>query len=152
MNIAFCYENVQPARGGCSTYISDLARRLVADGHEVHLYASRWDAAALPPATVFHALPAPRGPRFVRPWRFSAACVRELAKGRHHVSLGFDKTWGQDVLYPQGGLHAASAESNLRKYRSAWLRGLARLAKGLDLAHRSYARLERRQYLAKPRP
>src|SRR5438309_754496 len=27
MNIAFCYESVLPARGGCETYISDLARR-----------------------------------------------------------------------------------------------------------------------------
>ena len=48
MNIAFCYESVLPARGGCETYISDLARRLAADGHEVHLYACRWDEAALP--------------------------------------------------------------------------------------------------------
>ena len=28
MNIAFCYESVLPARGGCEHYISDLARRL----------------------------------------------------------------------------------------------------------------------------
>ena len=26
MDIAFCYENVLPARGGCGTYIADLAR------------------------------------------------------------------------------------------------------------------------------
>src|SRR5437879_896796 len=30
MKIAFCYEHVQPARGGCGTYIPDLARRLTA--------------------------------------------------------------------------------------------------------------------------
>lgn len=152
MNIAFCYENVLPARGGCGTYIADLARRLVADGHEVHLYASRWDAEALPEATVYHALPAPRGPRFLRPWRFSSSCVEALAKSRHQVSVGFDKTWGQDVLYPQGGLHAASADHNLRKHRGAWPRRLARLAKRLDLAHWSYMRLERRQYCVAPRP
>src|SRR5947199_1283705 len=99
MNLAFCYESVLPARGGCGTYIADLARRLVADGHEVHLYACRWDADALPTATVYHPLPAPRGPRFLRPWRFSEACTRELANARYQVSVGFDKTWGQDVLY-----------------------------------------------------
>jgi UDP-glucose:(heptosyl)LPS alpha-1,3-glucosyltransferase len=152
MDIAFCYENVLPERGGCSTYIADLARRLMADGHSVHLYACRWDAAALPPSTVFHALPAPRGPRFLRPWRFSAACVQRLAEARHHVSLGFDKTWGQDVLYPQGGLHVASAAHNLLKYRMPWVRRFARVAKAFDLAHRSYARLERRQYCTPPRP
>ncbi len=30
MDIAFCYENVLPVRGGCETYIASLARRLVA--------------------------------------------------------------------------------------------------------------------------
>src|SRR5262249_55635557 len=122
------------------------------DGHEVHLYASGWDAAALPATTIYHRLPVPRGPRFLRPWRFSASCLRELAKAAHHVSLGFDKTWGQDVLYPQGGLHAASTDHTLRKYRSPWSCRLARLAKGLDLAHWSYSRLERRQYCGKGRP
>jgi UDP-glucose:(heptosyl)LPS alpha-1,3-glucosyltransferase len=151
MQIAFCYEHVQPARGGCSTYISDLARRLVADGHEVHLYACRWDAGALPAATQFHPLPQPRGPRWLRPWRFGAACERALRNAGHDVSIGFDKTWGQDVLYPQGGLHVASAEYNLHKYASRPMRALAALVRRLDLAHRSYCALERRQYLGPDR-
>src|SRR5947209_16346102 len=126
MKIAFCYENVLPARGGCGTYICDLSRRLAADGHEVHLYASRWDANALPSALRYHALLAPRGPRFVRPWRFAATCLRALADGNHQVSVGFDKTYGQDVLYPQGGLHVASSEHNIRKHPSSLVRRLAR--------------------------
>ena len=47
MRIAFCYENVLP-HGGCATYIADLSRRLVVDGHEVHLYACRWDSSGGP--------------------------------------------------------------------------------------------------------
>ena len=39
MKIAFCYESVLPARGGCETYIADLARRLAAGRYEVHLFA-----------------------------------------------------------------------------------------------------------------
>jgi UDP-glucose:(heptosyl)LPS alpha-1,3-glucosyltransferase len=152
MNLAFCYESVLPARGGCETYIADLARRLVQDRHEVHLYASRWDETALPPGLHYHPLPVLGGPRFLRPWRFGAACARALRGANHQVTVGFDKTWGQDVLYPQGGLHLASAEHNLHKYPGRLARGLARLAKGLDLAHWSFARLERRQYLGPHRP
>ena len=70
MDIAFCYESVLPARGGAETYIGDLARRLARDGHAVHLYACRWDAASLPASTHFHRLDVPSGPRFLRPWRF----------------------------------------------------------------------------------
>jgi len=152
MNIAFCYESVLPARGGCETYIADLARRLLADRHEVHLYACRWDEEALPPGIRYHLLPPQRGPRFLRPWRFARNCERAMLYAGHDVSIGFDKTWGQDVLYPQGGLHAASAEHNLRKYAHPWTRSLARLIKTFDLAHWSFSRLERRQYLGAHRP
>jgi UDP-glucose:(heptosyl)LPS alpha-1,3-glucosyltransferase len=63
-----------------------------------------------------------------------------------------DKTWGQDVLYPQGGLHAASTAHNLHKYGHPFLRRAARVAKWLDVAHWSYSALERRQYLGPHRP
>jgi UDP-glucose:(heptosyl)LPS alpha-1,3-glucosyltransferase len=152
MKIAFCYDQVFPARGGCGTYITDLSRRLVADQHEVHLYAGRWDEQALPAEIRFHALPLPRGPRFWRPWRFARLCEQALQAGDHDVSVGFDKTYGQDVLYPQGGLHVASVDHNLDKFRNPVVRGLARLCKWLDLAHWSYSALEKRQYLHKPGP
>ncbi len=146
MNLAFCYENVDPTRGGCETYISDFMRRLVADGHDVHLYASRWNERCLPAALNVHPIPRRRAPRFVRPWLFGSACRHALAGQRHDVSIGFDKTWGQDVLYPQGGIYAASAAANLAKHRSRWLRLTARVAKALDPAVQSYLALERRQY------
>lgn len=147
MNIAFCYESVLPARGGCETYIADLARRLLADRHEVHLYASRWDAQALAAGIQFHAIPTSWAPRFLKPWRFGRLCLNAMAQRSHDVTIGFDKTWGLDVLYPQGGLHAACAQHNLRKHANPLLRRLAGVAKWFDAAHWSYSLLERRQYL-----
>jgi UDP-glucose:(heptosyl)LPS alpha-1,3-glucosyltransferase len=152
MDVALCYESVLPARGGCQTYITDLARRLARDGHAVHVYAREWDATALPPSTHFHRIDPPPGPRFLRPWRFAAACAAALAKSRHDVSVGFDKTWGQDVLYPQGGLHAASVEHNALKFGNRAARALTRLMKRLDPATLSYSLLERKQYPGPNRP
>lgn len=152
MNIAFCYESVLPARGGCETYISDISRRLIADGHEVHLYACRWDEAALPPSMVYHRIPPVAGLRFLRPWRFGHSVLEAMRGQRHDVTVGFDKTWGQDVLYPQGGLHAASADYNLKKNRNPLVRALARVVKWFDVAHWSFSRLERKQYLGAYRP
>jgi len=152
MDIALCYESVLPARGGAETYIGDLARRLARDGHAVHLYASRWDANSLPAATHFHRIEVATGPRFLRPWQFAAACEEALKNQSHDVSIGFDKTWGQDVLYPQGGLHAASAAHNLLKFPDRFSRALAALGKWLDPAAWSFARLERKQYLGPHRP
>jgi UDP-glucose:(heptosyl)LPS alpha-1,3-glucosyltransferase len=152
MNIAFCYEYLLPARGGCETYIADLARRLVAERHEVHLYAWGWEETAFPKQIHFHPVPYQRSARFLRPWCFGRACERALSQAHHDVTVGFDKTWSQDVLYPQGGLHAACADHNLKKYRSPLARGLARVSKWLSPAFWSFARLERRQYLRPDRP
>ncbi|MBM3979416.1 MAG: glycosyltransferase family 4 protein [Planctomycetes bacterium] len=152
MDIALCYESVLPARGGAETYIGDLARRLARDGHAVHLYASRWDANSLPAATHYHRVEAKSGPRFLRPWRFAGACETALKAARHDVSIGFDKTWGQDVLYPQGGLNAASAAHNRLKFTGGFARALADIGKWVDPAAWSFARLERKQYLGPNRP
>jgi UDP-glucose:(heptosyl)LPS alpha-1,3-glucosyltransferase len=152
MDVALCYESVLPARGGAETYLGDLARRLAKDGHRVHLYACRWDAAALPPATHFHRLDVPKGPRFLRPWRFAAACEKALSAANHDVTVGFDKTWGQDVLYPQGGLHAASQFHNRLKFPDPVSRLVATIGKWFDPAWHSFARLERKQYLGPNKP
>jgi UDP-glucose:(heptosyl)LPS alpha-1,3-glucosyltransferase len=100
----------------------------------------------------FHRLPVSRGPRFLRPWRFARRCLAATVGQGHDVTIGFDKTYGQDVLYPQGGLHAASFEHNLAKFPTSWQRNLARAVKFFDLAHRSFTKLERRQYLGKNPP
>lgn len=152
MNVGLCYESVLPARGGCEHYIGDLSRRLARDGHAVHLFACRWDASALPSNTIYHQLPTPRGPRFRRPWQFGKSCEQALIAHPVDVSMGFDKTWGQDVLYPQGGLHSASRAHNLLKSRPGLPRLAARVARLLDPTSVSFARLEHRQYMVPPRP
>lgn len=152
MEIAFCYESVLPSRGGCETYIAGLARRLARDGHRVHLYACRWDADALPADMQYHPVTLPRCPRFLRPWFFSLACRKALADAGSLLSVGFDKIFGVDVLYPQGGLYAATAEHNLLKYSNRFVRALVRSCKVIDPAHHSFALLERYQYAGPNRP
>jgi UDP-glucose:(heptosyl)LPS alpha-1,3-glucosyltransferase len=91
-------------------------------------------------------MPQFKGPRFLRPWLFGRACLDAMARSEHDVTVGFDKTWGQDVLYPQGGLHVASAEHNLQKHRTAAARLFASVAKRVDPAANAFRLLERRQY------
>lgn len=152
MDVGLCYESVLPARGGCEHYISDLARRMARDGHYVHLFACRWDASALPSSTIYHQIAPPGGARFIRPWRFARACLDSLKQNPVDVSLGFDKTWGQDILYPQGGLHSASRAHNLLKHPPGFRRMAARFARIFDTSSYSFRRLEQQQYLSQPRP
>jgi UDP-glucose:(heptosyl)LPS alpha-1,3-glucosyltransferase len=64
----------------------------------------------------------------------------------HEVSIGFDKIAGPDVLYPQGGVYAASVDYNLLKHPRPLLRRLLRSLKWLDPAHLSFLALEREQF------
>ncbi|HKA08677.1 MAG TPA: glycosyltransferase family 4 protein [Gemmataceae bacterium] len=152
MDVGLCHERVLPARGGCEHYISDLARRLARDGHTVHIFASEWDSNALPVSTIYRRIPEVSGPRFLRPWRFGTACLEALRANAVDVSIGFDKTWGQDILYPQGGLHSASRAQNLIKHRPGLDRFTARLARAFDPTAYTFSKLERKQYLTHPRP
>jgi len=94
----------------------------------------------------------PGGPRFLRPWRFGAACAKALQERAHDVTIRLRQNLGQDVLYPQGGLHAASAMHNVGKHGHALMRAAARVVKQCDLAHWSFLRLEKKQYLGPDRP
>jgi len=152
MKIAFCHEQVIPARGGMEILIADLSRRLVADRHEVHLYAYSRDSAALPRQVIFHALVPAYGPRFLRPWRFAAACEKALAQETYDVVVGFVKTWCQDVYIAAGGLHAATARHNLLKYRPGPRRWAARFCQWFSPAYWSYLLLEAKQFRTTHRP
>lgn len=145
MKIALCYESMMPQQGGCETYLADLARYLVNDQHEVHLFATRFDANAFPSAVMHHLLPASTGLRFLRPWQFAKACYRALQHHDFDVTVGFIKTWGQDILIPQGGFHVASAEHNIRKHASPLTRALVRVIHSIDPKQWSFRALERRQ-------
>lgn len=145
MKIALCYESMMPNKGGCETYLADLARSLVNDHHEVHLFTTRYDAQAFPDAVMYHLLPQSTGVRFLRPWQFAKACYQTLQQHTFDVTVGFIKTWGQDVLMPQGGFHAASTEHNLQKNASPLLRGFMRLVQKIDPKQWSFRALERRQ-------
>ena len=145
MNLALCYPSVIPSQGGCETYIAGLARRLVGDGHAVHLYASRWDATALPTGIRYHRIDLPFCLRFSRARRFSQACSSLLAQANHDVSIGFDKIEGVDVYYPQGGEYPASVRLSQAKHRSAVVRAGLRLARRFDPTHLALLSLERRQ-------
>lgn len=152
MKLAICHPVVEPDRGGCETYLAMLLNRLCKDGHQVHLFASRWDASALPERLAIHPQPDYSHPRFLRPWRFSAACRRELAQDHYDLSIGFDKVTGVDVLYPQGGVYAASIVHGRNRFPSGWQRELHAWLRMLDPACQSQKWLERRQYAGPPEP
>ncbi len=150
MRIALNFRRIDPTKGGAETYVVDLARRLVAGGHEVSVYAESCRAGALPPGATFHPVAAPGLVRWRQTWNFARNSERALdraeAAGAFDASLGLINTWRHDVLIPQGGVHAASLDANSRRFATGVGRGLYRLGKRLNPKAWVYRAIEARQY------
>lgn len=147
MRLAISFQRVDPTRGGAETYVADLCRRLVALGHDVTLYADRWNAEALPADLACERVKAQGWTRWSRIRNFAEASERALKAADHDCVIGLINTWHQDVLIPQGGVHAASLEANSRRFPPGWRRWLYLLSKRVQpKSWGLYRTIERRQY------
>ncbi|HEV3121712.1 MAG TPA: glycosyltransferase family 4 protein [Isosphaeraceae bacterium] len=146
MHLALNHFWVDPARGGAETYVCDLCRRLVEDGHEVDLYAYKWNAQALPRQVRVIAVAAPGLTSAGRAWRFAANSAAALGAASYDCTIGFINTWFHDVIIPQAGVRAASIEHNALRFAPGWRRDLYHLGKRANPKHWVYQAIERKQY------
>src|SRR4051812_21928526 len=118
MRIALTYHRVDPTGGGAETYVVDLATSLVRAGHGVDLFAHEWRDDCLPPGVATHRVPVSGLTRWERIWSFAANSEKALRAAESGIdcTVGFINTWHQDVLIPQGGVHAASLEANAKRF------------------------------------
>jgi UDP-glucose:(heptosyl)LPS alpha-1,3-glucosyltransferase len=128
VNIALAIENFSPHSGGAESYAVDLARTLVSEGWEVHLFGHSWDGQ--PEQAHFH--PIPRLPRWAPPSMkivdFALRHRRMVAEHKFDVVLGFGNTVEMNVYQSHGGVHAISNLRKLDAVRNPLLRFIKRLA------------------------
>ena len=146
MRLALTYQNVDPAKGGAETYVVDLCRKLIQQGHEVDLYAETWRDGVLPDQVRLVKVETPGRTKSARMLAFGANVEAALAEGLHDCSVGFINTWGTDVLIPQGGVREGSLEANSKRFSSGWRRSLYLLSKRLNPKSSVYRTIEKRQY------
>lgn len=130
--------------GGAERYVSQLARRLMERGHEVHMLARAWDAAG-DEGLVFHRIDSGGGPTAVRLRRFARNVAREVAAGGFDLVHSFERTYSQDVFRAGDGCHREWLVRRAR-VQGAWRGWLDRL----NPRHRAFLDLEARMF-ADPR-
>lgn len=145
MRLALNFFRVDPSRGGAETYVADLCRYLVRDGHRVELFANSWSEAALPGVSC-RKVEAKGRTRTGRLWDFAINSENALRAESFDCTVGFINTWHHDVLIPQGGVHGASLECNARRFPAGWRRSAYLLGKRLNPRMSLYGEIERRQY------
>ncbi len=148
MRIALTYQRVDPTRGGAETYVVDLATRLLHAGHRIDLFAHAWRDGCLPAEVTTHRVPIRGLTRWERIWSFATNSERALREAEREIdcTVGFINTWHQDVLIPQGGVHAASLEASSKRFSPGWRREMYKLTKRANPKRWIYRAIEAKQY------
>ncbi len=123
MKIAFCIENLVPARGGAEQYVKDLSRRVCEQGHEIHIFTLKSGVDNRDNLRI-HLLKAPRRPKFLRTIWFAINCRTRVRREKFDIIHSFGRTWGMDVFQPLGGSQMASLRGNIRSINNPLIKGL----------------------------
>ncbi len=128
MKIAMAMENFSRHAGGAESYAVELARTLVSEGWEAHLYGHSWDG--YPDGAIFHEIPRIPGwfPPSVKILVFALRHRAMVERENFDIVLGFGNTLAMNVYQSHGGVHYFSNIRKINAVRNPLLRYLKLLA------------------------
>ncbi|MBI3879872.1 MAG: glycosyltransferase family 4 protein [Verrucomicrobia bacterium] len=106
------------ASGGAELYLQRLLEALAGAGHELHLFAEKWDT--VPAGVTFHSI-AGGGSRAARPLNFARAVEAALAAEKFDCVFSLERTLRQNVYRAGDGVHHVWLEQR-RKFAPWWKR------------------------------
>ena len=101
MKIALIRRRYSP-HGGAEKYVDRLSQKLLALGHEVHLFSTEWPQR---PGLVLHPLPLFRGPGLFKLVHFNRKVEKAVDRKAFEVVQSFEKTACQDIYRAGEGCH-----------------------------------------------
>lgn len=125
------------ATGGAELYLQRLLAALASAGHEVHLFAEKWQGPST--GVTFHPVETSRGSRAQRPQRFAEAATIALQRHTFDCVFSLERTLHQDVYRAGDGLHRVWLERR-RQFAPWWKRPWI----GRGAFHRNMMALEAR--------
>jgi len=118
MKVALIRQRYVPS-GGAERQMAALAEALLREGHEVHLFAHRWQEH---PGIAFHRVPVIPGASFLRVLSFAFFSARLVQEGGVDIVHSFDRTLFQDIYRAGDGCHK---EWLIQRHRAfPWRRAL----------------------------
>ncbi len=143
LRIGLVIDVFSPERGGGEGYCVRLAKELLRRGHEVHVFADRWDEAE---GVAYHRVPA-RAPGKTLPMiRFALRSKKAVSAFDLDVVHAVGKALGMNLFNSHGGVEARWLAQNFRSIESPLYRIWKKTCRYLSLRHHFIARLERIQY------
>jgi UDP-glucose:(heptosyl)LPS alpha-1,3-glucosyltransferase len=95
------------AHGGAERYASALVQELARRGHEIHIFAHRWDGESMAAAEkiAFHRVPMVRVFSFLRAISFAFSCKKSVERAQFDVVFSLERTMKQDIYRAGDGCH-----------------------------------------------
>ena len=131
MKVALTIDTFSRTKGGAERYLVDLAQRLSHQGHEVHIFTSRWDEGG--DGLSFHKVHVIPFPKSLRLASFAINTARSIKREQFDIALGLGNTLVADVLQPHGGVHWIWFWRSLRAYGNPVHRGIKLMGRLLSL-------------------
>lgn len=152
MKIALAIERFSRHGGGAESYAVELARTLVNEGWEVHLFGHEWDRE--PEAARFHEIQRlPKWvPRSARILHFALSHRAQISREHFDVVLGFGNTIAMNVYQSHGGVHFLSNIRKIMAVRNPVLRLVKRLGLRLTPKYHARAWIESAPFRKRPKP
>jgi UDP-glucose:(heptosyl)LPS alpha-1,3-glucosyltransferase len=101
MKIAFIRRHYTP-HGGAERYVENLSRRLVEEGHDIHVFSHHWPESK---GVTLHPVPMLPGAGFLKLWSFNNRVKRLIDRENFDVVQSFEKTWCQHIYRAGEGCH-----------------------------------------------
>ena len=102
MKIALVRKDFSPKGGGGERYSVDLARGLRDSGHEVHVFAHRYEPMR---GVSFHSIAVPLKPFGLQNWLFAQNVRHALSKNEFDIVNGISQIYPQDIYRLGDGIH-----------------------------------------------
>jgi UDP-glucose:(heptosyl)LPS alpha-1,3-glucosyltransferase len=111
MKIAFVRKAYSPF-GGAERYLAQLIQRLGREGHEIHIFANRWEESEQDARgegkerrATFHHVPMVPSPSFLEALSFAFFSKRLLQEKEFDIIHSFERTLYQDIYRAGDGCH-----------------------------------------------
>ncbi len=147
MKIALNIYKYLPSKGGGEGYLANFANQLAERGHEVHIYASKWESNN--DKIHYHSIPSIRFPKFLKDVSFVINSRREMAKHDFDIVHVVGRALGMNVFNPHCGVEKAWLKQNFLSINCPASRALKQVA-GLFSPRQNFILwLDRKQYTGK---
>jgi UDP-glucose:(heptosyl)LPS alpha-1,3-glucosyltransferase len=116
MKIALNIYKYLPNKGGGEGYLANLANQLSERGHEVHIFANKWESNNH--KLHYHTIPAIRYPKLLKDISFAINSYKIMSKYDYDIVHVVGRTLGMNVFNPHCGVERAWLKQDLLSIRS----------------------------------